>query len=328
MSDDPKFFFGDSLKNAISTFKERISFIDGLLYEHSSLMFYAGDGLGKSVISLQMMLEASANLPVLGSLKTLRPFKVLWVMAERHPLEVFERIKDMEKVIPVNHQNFGVTTELQGLNILRDDHVEKAKAILSNSINLMGNVDIIVIDPIYALVAGGLAKDENDSCITRFSTILQNTFNCSVIFIHHSNRGIKDQQTGERKGEDMYGGRFLSAHFTGIYHITKSNQTSGLQFKRDKMSHRNLLDDFHTSYDPETYISTLEDDSVSKRDKILLILRRMKYQNEWSDIFKISKLANVSTQYIYKVFSRDIKDDIKKKLSSNGRTMLYQYFGT
>src|SRR3990167_9886477 len=242
-------------------------------------MLYAADGVGKSALTLQAILESSSNSYVFGYLKTSRPIKTLWIMAERHPDEIVERLKSMESMLNPNYENFSITTEIQGLNLLNEAAFSNALSIIKKRVDEMGGVDLIVVDPIYALVCGGLGKDENDSTVSRFSTSLQNLFNCSVIFVHHSNRGIKDKDTGKRLGEDMYGGRFLSAHFTGVYHITKT--TMGTHFKRDKSSHKNLIEEFDLEFDFDTYISTFLDNSMQKRDKLLIELRRLKASDKW-----------------------------------------------
>ena len=302
LSED-QFFYGDSLKNSLSSFVERQYLIDSFLYEHSSILLYAADGIGKSVLTLQLVIEAASGNPVFGVLKTSRQLRTLWVMAERHPIEIFERIKEMEKVVPLSPLEFGITTELQGFNLLNESYFTKAISIIEARAKILSHIDLVVVDPIYALVAGGLSRDENDSCVTRFSTTLQNKFGCSCIFIHHSNRGVRSQENpAERVGQDMYGGRFLSAHFTGIYHITKTSD--GTHFAREKSSHRNLIESFDLTYDHETYVSTLTDDSMPKRDRILIELRRLKTSGKWIELDALAGISHVSTQYLYKLFSR------------------------
>lgn len=320
------FLYKDSLKSYIDNFTERQYLIDSLLYEHSSLMLYAADGIGKSVLVLQAVLEASTSSPVFGYLKVHRPLKTLWIMAERHPDEMIERIKSMENMIKPNFGNFSITTEIQGLNLLNEAAFSNALSIIKKRVDEMGGVDFIVVDPIYALICGGLGKDENDSVVSRFSTSLQNLFNCSVIFVHHSNRGIKDKDTGKRVGEDMYGGRFLSAHFTGVYHITKTDD--GTHFKRDKCSHKNLIESFDLNFDFDTYVSTFIDDSMPKRDRLMMELRRLKMSETWVTLEDLATHCQLSTQYVYKLFSRELKQTILRKPNANGRKTLYTYNGS
>lgn len=323
--DNTRFFFKDTLNTSINAFQEREYLIDGFLYKHSSLMIYAADGVGKSVVTLQACLEASSGSHVFGAFKSARPLRTLWIMAERHPMEMFERIKQMSSMIKINPAHFAITTELQGFNILNENFLKQALDIIKHRVALMGGVDIIVVDPIYALVAGGLAKDENDSAVTRFSTMLQNSFFCSTIFIHHSNRGVRDSDTGKRKGEDMYGGRFLSAHFTGVYHIQSC--PGGVRFKRDKSSHSNLLESFNLSFDMDSYISTLRDDSMQKKDRLIIELRRLRDANKWATIEEISDAAQLSTPYSYKLISRELNQHLRKDPNSRGRKTLYLYTG-
>lgn len=320
------FLYKDSLKNYVANFTERQYLIDGLLYEHSSLMLYAADGVGKSALALQAILEASSNSAVFGYLKTSKPIRTLWIMAERHPDEIIERLKSMESMLKPNYENFSITTEIQGLNLLNEASFANAQTICRKRVDEMDGVDLIVVDPIYALVCGGLGKDENDSVVSRFSTSLQNLFNCSVIFIHHSNRGIKDKETGKRIGEDMFGGRFLSAHFTGVYHITKTIE--GTHFKRDKSSHKNLIEEFSLSFDFDSYVSTFRDDSMQKRDRLLIELRRLKMTSTPATLDELSSLCGLSIQYLHKLFGGELKSTIKSTPNYKGRKTAYMYYGS
>ena len=125
----------------------------------------------------------------------------------------------------------------------------------------------------------------------------------------------------------MYGGRFLSAHFSGTYHLKKSTVTNGLHFERTKNSHKNLIERFDLTFDFETYLSTFDDESLQKRDKIILNLRRLKNSNVYKDIDELATICDVSTQYLYKLFSRELKSHIDKKANANGRKTLYLYTG-
>ncbi len=99
--------FGKDLHEAIFASGEDIEMlIEGILPSQSATQFFAGDGLGKSVLLLQAELEASAGLPVYGEYEVKRPLKVIHIQTERSPREAYQRMIMMMQKIPVNLDNF------------------------------------------------------------------------------------------------------------------------------------------------------------------------------------------------------------------------------
>jgi len=315
-------FTGEVLKQAVfETPESRPYLIEGFLFEHSALMVYADDGIGKSTLVLQAMCQASCGESVFFGLKVDRPIKTIWIMAERHPLEIFERIKHMSESININFNNLSIESDLQGINLIKDDHIKKALDLIDRIQENFNPIDCIVIDPIYALVRGGMCDDTSVSSVTNFSTELQKRYDCSCIMVHHTNRGGRDQKTGERVEGDVYGSRFLSSHFSGMYHIKKSAQ--GTTMYLSKNSHSNLLNKIPLEFDSETYLSSLEEANMQKVDQIKNFLRSCKNSNRIITFYDIQNACEVSTQYLYKVFSRDLRGMIKPTGKLLNRKKLY-----
>lgn len=286
----------------------RRSLIEGFLFEHSALMVYADDGIGKSTLLLQAVCQASCGENVFSGLVVTRPLRVLWIMAERHPDEIMERLRHMSKSTNINYQNIFIDSKLQGTNLLKESSRERAITRLDEIAKTFGAFDIMVIDPIYAMVEGGMTDDVSVSSITRFSTFIQNRYNCSDIMVHHTNRGGRNTD-GQRTSGDMYGSRFLSAHFTGMYHIKKT--VDGTTLYLQKNSHSNLLSKIPLEFDPETYLSSMNETDLTKLDTVLNYLRSCRNGSKQFTFKDIQSNCDVSTQYLYKVFSRDYKTAIK-----------------
>lgn len=257
----PDILWGQRLDEAIDIVKSTREFlIDGFLYKKSTQMIYAPDGAGKSVITLQTAIQGTiSDNMVFGGLHVQSGFKTLYIQAERSIDENLERLKIMRDATKFDSSNFILYAGLQGINLRNETHSNKAieniKFIVDQTLK---SIDLIVLDPIYAMVRGGLKDDEGAAYVTEFSRLLQAHFGCSILLVHHANRGSRDRETGARIGQDMFGSRFLSAHCTGVYNLDLKEDGSGVTLKLEKSSNANLDKLIELDYDPESGLSWMK----------------------------------------------------------------------
>ena len=277
MAEENNFYCGENLHKAVfETPAERKFNIHSLEPEHTITMWYAADGVGKSTLLLQKALELASGLNVFGGFPTKENANVIYVMTERHRYEAFERIQKMSQLYNFKWENFAITDQLQGFNILiQNDFMRFVEGILkiSKVFEDRGGVAEVNIDPIYAIVPRGLTGEEGSGAVTQLCRRLQSELGCSVHFTHHSNRGVKDLDTGKRGKEDMYGSRFLSANCTGVFRIV--NTHIGTDIIQEKDSLQCLTKKISLTFNDETYVSlmNLDDSIVTKAEKIKQFIR-------------------------------------------------------
>jgi len=224
--DQKRTFHAESLEKAIeTTTAERAAIIEEILYEKSAVLIYADDGVGKSVLVLQMGLQMTIGKSKLFSEFNIpKPRKVIYFQQERYPDESFERIKHMRHIIPYNSKNIIITTALQGCDLQdkqsRAETVRETIEILNYYREHAGFIpDVLIFDPIYAMVSEDLSTAIACNAVTGFFRKLQTITQASILATSHTNRGIRDKDSNyKRVGKDMYGNRFLSAFFTGSNH--------------------------------------------------------------------------------------------------------------
>ncbi len=329
---EPKYYWGESLESLIHEVRPaREALIEGFLYKKSAQMLFAPDGAGKSLIVLQACIQGTVDGgKVFGELLVPKAFNTLYIYAERSIDEVAERLKRMTTKTPYDAQRFVVTADLQDIN-LRDQKsftsgLDRIKWIAENS---MKQVDLVVLDPIYAMVRGGLKDDEGASFITEFSRLLQSHFGCSVLIVHHANRGQKDKDSGKRIGEDMFGSRFLSAHCTGVYKLTLNAEKTGTILECEKSSAVNLDKRIELVYEPETDLSWIrgKGGNISKMDKLFNYLRTCKQQGKTFTFEEMKENSGVSTSHLRNFLSGHPLNGVKisSKLKYGGN--LYEYTG-
>lgn len=290
---------GDKLREAINkALDERTPLIEGLCYEGGVIQMFADDGLGKSTVLLNAMIEASAGLPIFKGLAVPRPLNIIWNCAERPLDEPLERIRLMEQVVKPNLNNMVFDKEIQTMDLNDKKGLADYMVHLFDMVNVFENmrVDIVVIDPIYAITGGDLSKPEAVHTINHLIRTIQNRYGCAVIYTHHSNRGTIFE--GKRTEGDMYGNRFLSANVTGQFHIKKTEDGVSLNCKKN--TYGNLLSHIPLIYDELTQTLSISKDSedFNKRDKILIFLRRKHAEKKEFVLREISNQLKVSDAYI------------------------------
>ncbi len=292
--------------------------IDGLLYRHASLMIYAQPSIGKSVISIQVAMQLSSGLPVFGALNVSAPRKVWYIQMERPDIESLERIKFMMDTIPINYDNFVLDTELQKLNFLNENHLRQ---ILERGQSI--NAEVVFIDPLYG-IATGLSKDEVASNLTKVLTILKSTLGVTIWINHHVVKDSYDREGGKIERDDpFYGSQWLKAHVTGAYNIEKSDDGTLWSCKKD--SHSNLLKKLTLAFDDETYISTMQSDSLNYEDRLKLYLNsKFRSSNRTFQFRECMKTLGCRNDTLRRALRKSSFLSALIKLKSDGKSTIYE----
>jgi RecA-family ATPase len=181
--------------------------------------------------------------------------------------------------------------------------------------------DIVVIDPIYAVTGGDLSSCKDVHTVNNIIRTIQNRMFCSVLYSHHSNRGVMFE--GKRVEGDMYGNRFLSANLTGQYHLKKTDD--GVELNCKKNTYGNLLRHLPLIYDEITQTLSISTDSeeFGKRDRILLFLRKKHADRKEFILREISNELKVSDAYIRKTIGPFVQNGFVINRNPRGAKATY-----
>lgn len=323
---------GDALKSKIfEVRKEREALIEGLLYENSVTMIASEPGAGKSVLIANVMARLSVGLPVFNNLHCPKPRVCYYIPFERGAEEIMERLKHLQTYTAMNYDNMYINEKFIGLNVIQPDHADTIiKTIFHDTIN--NPPDLIIIDPIYAAVSGGLSTDEKASQFCRFSARLQSIFHCSIWLNHHTVKETYSSFDGQKIGKDdpFYGSQWLKAHCTASYHM-KRKKEGGITLTQKKDSYGNLIEEIDLGYNEDDYsLFNLESDTdISKKTKILNFIRNCKVHNKKFYFGELKGcLQGVSTSYLRRqLCTPDVDSALKKHKLANGKT-LYEVIGS
>jgi RecA-family ATPase len=320
------YYTGDDLKRAIfETPEQRKCLVESLIAEHSVTMFYAPDGTGKSLLMLQLAIQASSGEPVYGGFEVERPLSVIYVMAERHRNEIFERLRIMSGFARISYENLAITDALQNFDIADGKQREVVGSTILNIAKQFKQVDLICIDPIYALLPQGLKDEPGAAAVSALNRRLQTQLGCAICIVHHSTKGYMDQESESRRGRDMYGHNFLSAGLSGKF-LIKAQGKAGTIFENQKDTFGCLVDGFKLTFDQESYLSVVEEKFLAKTKKELGIIFFKSRFNSGKE-FLLSELMSASTCSAARAreqVSEQVKIGNAIRLSPNGQKGLYK----
>jgi len=273
LSDVGNALTGQALSDKVKSAKDqRRAIVDGLLYENTILMISAGPGVGKSTVSAQLAIELSAGLPVFSAFVTAHPMKVLYLQTERPILEFLERAEALSRVLPINHDNLVISDCYKILNLLKEDHVHVfIDAILRDC----PDADVIIVDPIYPMVSGGLSKDEPASAFCKAMSLAQKATGAAFWYNHHTVKPTHDQYGSQiEKDDPFYGSQWLKAHVTGSYLMKDIGDGAGVKLIRKKDNYNVLKKEITLEYNPESGMCTVPQDEIASHVRVLRWLQQ------------------------------------------------------
>jgi len=286
---DPTFRTGDVLLSDLSAPPAHaIPLITDLLYKPKVTMLAAEPGVGKSILAVQLALSLSSATPAFEFLTIPQPRAVYYLQLEGDYPEFLDRIRQMREVVPLNAANL-CWDSTPVLNVLDDKHVSR----IIQRIQSWRTPDLIIIDPIYRTVFGGLSKDEPASAFVRFSSQLKDTFHCAQLLLHHTHRPRRNMK-GELIVEDdpFYGSQWLKAHVDVSYHMESANkERSAVRLSCKKSRGANVLEDLYLAYHLESMTCSMQIDSQDGDilSRIITFLAFCKQANKDTDSYEVAE---------------------------------------
>lgn len=306
---------GPQLLERVQHLPEHIPLIEGLLYEHDSLMISSDSGKGKSLIGIQVAMHLTKPTPVFGALRVARPLRVWYMQMERHENESLERINKLMHNFEWDANNLFLDTEPQILNFINPAHYP-----LLEERGLEIKPDVIFIDPLYG-VAQGLSQDKIAAEVSKCLTMLKKRLGCAIWINHHV---VKDQYFEGKKVEKddpFYGATWIRAHVTGSYFMRQID--TGLEFIKKKDNHDVLLDHIVTTYDHETYLSTVDPDKFNYHDRLKIFLNQVNFKAkktfEFTECRAFVGCASRTLRYLLTAHPYD--ETIKRHKASGSKTI-------
>lgn len=308
----------ENLLLRMQTMPTNTHLIEGLLYEHDTLMVGSDSGKGKSLLSLQIAMHLTKGSPVFGALHVARPLRVWYMQMERHENESLERMIRLQDHVAWDPANFFLDTEVQCLDFINPDHYETLE---ERGFEI--KPDVIFIDPLYG-VAQGLSQDKIASSLSKVFTMLKKRLGCALWLNHHT---LKDQynQQGEKieREDPFYGATWLRAHVTGSYFMRQND--TGTSWVKKKDNHGILLDQITTIFDDETYFSSIDPTKMNYKDRFRLFINMVfSRPNKTFEFEECRAFLGCAVRHLRDLLSAHHNSEAIKRHKANGKKTLYE----
>jgi len=322
INDIPLPLTGDALIKALTTAKDaRLYVADNLIYEQTITMLASDPGIGKSTITVQMAVELAAGLPVFGVFHVPRPMRVLLSQNERSALETLERIEALSNKLPIVKENLFITDGYQGLNLLVPDQAQLFRECVKRD---CPGADVIFLDPIYCLVAGGLKDDVPASAFTKCMSVLQRETKAALWYNHHTVKASYSSHKGDKieREDPFYGSQWLKAHVTGSFYMQSCDNGVKLTCKKD--NYRVLPDNIILEYDNESGMCSVEYEHLPALDKVKTFLRARQLDQKEFSFNEIQKTTQVCTRRLRDLLLHSSIKEMISVVSTSKRKHLYR----
>ena len=204
-----------------SDMEDAPAIIPGVVSREDKIICVAAPKVGKSILSMQLARCLAGGQPFLGHTPVPGTHRVLYVSAEGSPYELRDRGKRMGLAIPIVEDRLWYwPTPTYPLNTsmgvaLMLEHVREVRP------------DVIIADPIYALMSGSMRDDEKAGDFVRAINRVQQASGAAVVLIHHTHRPVKDKD-GDNLNEDdeaYFGSMIWAAWPRSLWLMRKDGQT-------------------------------------------------------------------------------------------------------
>ena len=312
---------GASLLHDLATTSPDLpALIPDFLYAETATMLVAEPGIGKSIISMQVALSLSSGTALFGTLPIPEPKRVYYLQLEGAYHQSLDRIRLMQRAIPLVADN--LCWDLgEGLNVMRQQDWLRAES----RIKQFGKVDLLIFDPIYMLVSGGLSEDKTATAFVQFSNAMMQTFRTAIWQNHHSHRA-RFSKNGEEIQEDdpFYGSQWLKAHLDASWFMQRMARNKvRLDCKKDR--HGVLTNRLDLIYheDSMTCENVLYIDS-SYMTKLLDLIQSCKKSNITLTFNQIADKIGVSHAHLRRLQNEIGKMNLVIFHKSPGKSTLWQ----
>lgn len=196
--------------------------IPGILQRQGIMVVSGAPGVGKTQLTLQMLIHMAIGKPMLGW-EIGPPRKVAFVSMEMGVAEIKIFLEEMESILSPEEvelldQNFSIVPI--GQSLLFDQAADKKK--IEQFLDVY-KPEVTAFDSLSKTTTSSL-EEAAVKGVMDFADQIRMNYDSSVIFIHHNRKG----QVGNRKPkqlEDIYGSFYITATATTVIGLWSNNKS-------------------------------------------------------------------------------------------------------
>ncbi|MFC1804296.1 AAA family ATPase [Candidatus Omnitrophota bacterium] len=191
----------------------------GILCPRSKAIISGPEGIGKSLIALNLAVSLASGLPYLG-FEIPEKKKVLYLNFEISPRNLQKRLKRILEYRGLEAGELFLDT-IFWFDINNNDSFERLREALGG-----GKYDVLIIDCMYKVHSGDEnSEQETKRVLDRLDLLIQE-FGISVVLIHHHNKG-------DRRGtQRMRGSTVIPAWVDTAINLSKKGKVIKMDFDK------------------------------------------------------------------------------------------------
>lgn len=312
---------GDDLRAAfVNPPPPRAAVVEEFLYRRKLTYIIADPGTGKSTIATQLACSVAGAVPVFGLFNVPKPLRVYYAAFETEWDEFQESCAMIRKQFAYDEDLIRFDEEMLGVNVLDQDHAQ----LFAGKIHAQ-KPGLIILDPLYLLVAGDVKEGVVASSVARWMATLAVQCECPVLALHHTHKERQDKDGKEVKERDRsYGSRWLKASATLWWQMTESAGGDGVVLEnlkdRYKLSRRKIS----LKYDPSTRCAMGQTGG-----RQYLVERISEFINQHSEgteltFTEIAEHVDCSANYVYELTKTDLLRGRLERHQKEDRTVVWR----
>lgn len=199
--------------------ERRKPLVDHLLWRGDTVFVLGREKVGKSILSLQLACALTTGEEFLDTFQVFEKCKVLYIQTEGKRYETQERLANMIEGVDCDLSHF-THLFMPGMELDTKRGLDELSALLEEH---RVRPDVVFIDPLYMSMSGDMKDAKAARAWIGNVRGLVGRFNASLVIIHHTHRGIRNNRTGEMidEGDNAIYGSFVWKAFAD--HILMMN---------------------------------------------------------------------------------------------------------
>lgn len=212
--------------------------VENFLWRGSISILVGPEKVCKSIFTSQKAMAMTTGESFLGCFDIVKPLNVLYIQAEGDMGETKERVQKAIKDNGIqwnpelwrHHFPAALCLDVDGELDYDGNYPTGTYNELVNRIDKDEfHPDVIIIDPLYMSLAGGLIPDEPARAFCRNMRRLKEKYNCAIMVVHHQHRPVKNQFGGyvEEGDNAIYGSSMwknFASHVIRISSVDKNGK--------------------------------------------------------------------------------------------------------
>jgi len=212
------------------SFEKPSAIIDQLLYKNGVLSIAGTDGVGKSMLALQLAISVSLGVPFLEHFEVSQPVRTLLVQFELSEGDLTHRYQQQKRYfmnkypdLIGNYDNLSFTIIGTETKLFQDQWQMIRETLEEN--NFHGG--LLIVDNMYSSTDIDVSDNTQLGSLLSVIHLLKNQFDLTLLLVNHHNKGTHKEK--ELSKDQIRGGKTFTDYISNCLQICDSSMSESLR---------------------------------------------------------------------------------------------------